>query len=249
MLGKYILILCTLFLLCTNCKRNNRISADAEENGFPAKSINDTIQGTSPEADSVVSSDYKFTGESLEEIMDFLNKRIKETLVRHNVPGWGVIDSENRIYVDMIVYNEEKIAEFRKYVMDSPIIVFREIKNRRPEGEDCETCGFKIVASPNTYRKPLSKINVNISNDNDTGEGVSGEYFFIEYLNSGKWETVPLNYSHNSIGYPVEAGKSRNIEVNLQPETYDYKAGSYRVYKTVSYNGKSYVLIAGFIIE
>ena len=232
-----------LLILVTGCNQKNN-SDDASRE----KSLDNLIENPQEDGAEFIDNESKFTDKELTRIMDSLNNIIGMTSVRHNLQSWWVDESKNRVIVNMIVCNKEKIAEFKQSVMNSPAILFEEVEDVKPEGIICDSCGFGMKVLPHKLKLPVSKLKIKITNNNE-GEGMTGELFFIERFDGNNWKAVPLNYTFNSIGYMMKARKTWEIGVNLQPEVYDYKEGKYRIYKQVLYNKEHYILTAEFIIE
>lgn len=246
----FVNILSSLFLLASLGSCSSPSSTHTDENKSDVK-VSDTIR-VQEAGDSIkeviTGSKRQFTSKELPELMDYLNEQIEKTPIKYNVQAWALMEVEKQIKVQLIVCNEKTINEFKKYVIDSPFIIFKEVESHRPTEEVCESCGFKMIASPAVYKLPVRDISVKISN-NTKEEGMTGEYFYIEYYSETNWEKVPLNSFFNSLGYPVEAHQIRVFSVNIQPEVYDYKAGKYRVYKRIIIDKKTYALISEFRIE
>lgn len=242
------LLICFLVIIFSCCSKLSTPPSDGEK----ADTVTAEVKYAELRSDSIVEtqteSDHKYSLKELNKLMDYLNGKIDKSPVKHNVQAWAVDELEKRIEVQLIVCNAEKIAEFMKQVSNSPAIIFSEVISHRPSGELCGSCGFVMVASPNVYKLPVEKINVKITN-NTEAEGLTGEYFYMEYYNGNDWEKVPLNSFFNSIGYPIEASQTRNLIVNIQPDTYQYKSGKYRIFKTISVNKKDYSLIAEFRLD
>lgn len=235
------LFLVLIFL--TGCKQKNN-----NDNMSGNNAAENQIEILSEDKVEIIDDESKFTNKELTLIMDSLNNILETTSIRHNLQSWWVDESKNRVVVNMIVCNKEKIEEFKKYVMNSSAILFEEVEVVKPEGIVCDGCGLEMKVIPHNLKLPVSKIKVKITNNNEE-DAMTGELFFIEHFDGDNWVGVPLNYSFNSIGYIMKARKSWEIEINLQPQTYNYKQGKYRIYKQVSYNKEDYILTAEFIIE
>lgn len=178
------------------------------------------------------------------ELMDVLYERINASPVKHNLSMWYVV--ENRVHVNLIDCTEVKVAEFEKQIIRSPAIVFEESAIPTPP-PICDTCGFTMSTNAANYFLPVDTIEVTIRNEN-TFEGMTGSSFLIEYYEKGAWRGVPLNYLFNSIGYDIYAKQSASFTIDLQPLTYDYKGGRYRVYKKVFAGDKDFSVVAYFTI-
>ncbi|MDR2954187.1 MAG: hypothetical protein LBV43_03815 [Prevotella sp.] len=245
---EFIFLLCILLTL-NSCKQSTSKSSDTVETG--SESVIDATDNILLEDTTELQQydpDRKFSIKELTEVMDTLNSRMGETPMKYSTSAWALDEGKNRVVVYLINYNKENINKFRREVIDTPAILFVEVKINKPHHPVCDTCGFSMTVRPEVYKRPVTKINVVIDNKSKS-KLMGGEDFFIEYSDNGSWYPVRLNYTFNSLGYIIEKNASRDFEINIQPEIYDYKPGKYKIYKTVSQDGEHYNLIAEFEIE
>lgn len=243
----FIGFLSVIFILSSCVQKNQTDKAEHIVDSIRIPSDNfqiDTIREDITEE----TANIKYSKKEIDSIMGILNERIPASPFTHNIESWWVAEPENKIYVGMIVMNNEKINTFKKQILNSPAIIFKETIIKKPEEPICTSCGFTMIAEPDNYNLPVKTINVRIDN-NTVKEGNTGDYFYMEYYNGDEWETVRLNYIFNSIGHPLYAHESRSFTINLQPETYNYKAGKYRIYKRINTENKNYLLMAAFTLS
>ncbi|GEM_PF-3501844 len=187
-----------------------------------------------------------FSPEELNQIMDSLNKSLDANRkILNNIVTFSVRDGY--ILMEVIDGSKEKLSEFRKEIIDSPAIRFEEIAPRKPDGKECNSCGFELFLPTATYKLPVDNITAVIKNNTDR-EAIAGVDFFIEYFDQGDWKAVSLNYFFIAIGYDVLPHESSEFVINLQPESHTYQPGLYRLYKTIISDEK-YNLIAEFRLE
>lgn len=164
---------------------------------------------------------------------------------------WNTDDS---VFLTLIVTEKEHIEAFRKYVFDSPLIKIGGGPGRPPKGilvEDTNSFFMRVI--PNVYPVSIEQIEIAITNHTDQ-EGMAGEDQYIEYFDGNAWTGLPQNNFVIDIGYPVFPDETRDdFTATLVPELKKNKPGLYRVYKTISTGvGKDlvkYVLTAPFYLS
>jgi len=238
MKSEFYLVLCIVAFFIYGCSGKQ----SAPNNKNSPEPVQDTLMYE--DYPDYTTEQINYSEEELNVIMDSLAKIIKPELSPYyNITGLGVLNGY--IEVSLIDSTMQKINEFRKYIMNLPAIRFRQAIAEKPKNKECISCGFDIAAVPAEYTLPTESIKITIKN-NLQEEGVTGDGFFIEYLENEEWKPVRLNYNFNSIGYPILPGNSKTFTIDLQTKTYNYKPGKYRIYKTISINKTQYSLIADF---
>lgn len=164
----------------------------------------------------------------------------------------SIWNTEDSVYLQLLVTDPEYIQAFKTYVFDSPLICLGGGPSSRPPlGILCEdTSLFTMRVIPNVYPTDIQRIEIRITNHTNQ-EAMGGEDQYLQYLDGEEWEGVPQHNIFNSIGYPIGPHETRDdFAAHLVPEIKANKPGLYRVYKTVNVGrGKElveYVLRATF---
>lgn len=206
--------------------------APVSTNGWNAKQIRDSIQ--------------RFLGADVSALPAHLRRIWKNMNML-----WNTDDS---VFLTLIVTEKEHIEAFRKYVFDSPLIKIDGGPGRPPKGilvEDTNSFFMRVI--PNVYPVSIQQIEIAITNHTDQ-EGTAGEDQYIEYFDGNAWKGLPQNNFVIDIGYPVFPGETRDdFTATLVPELKKNKPGLYRVYKTISTGVGNdlvkYVLTAPFYLS
>ena len=92
-----------------------------------------------------------------------------------------------------------------------------------------------------------------IINNKLAGRLIFGEPYFVEFYNKGTWERLKVfeGLTHYDIAYVASSGDSVELEINLQPQPFDYKPGEYRILKEFKsqLTGKTIIATTEFLIE
>lgn len=108
--------------------------------------------------------------------------------------------------------------------------------------------GITMLATPEICSPAARKLSLKISN-HQSAEASTGMDYTIEYLNGTVWTEIPLQFAVNDLKIILLPDASRKIDIYLYPEQYQYKAGQYRICKTVSTAEKEYKVYAPFTIR
>lgn len=176
-----------------------------------------------------------FSESQLKLLMDSLyNKQYNLPESSRLVTGYGIM--ENHIEISLIYYSEENVARFRKEIMDHPAFVFAKpdnkasINKRRSTFTECKDCKVEMELPTNTFTTVPGKIKLIMHNKSQNAI-MTGEYYSIERYNGDYWEIIPFSLAFIDLGYNIPIGISRNFEINLHSNLYDYQPGKYRVIK------------------
>lgn len=111
---------------------------------------------------------------------------------------------------------------------------------------------LKLTGSPKVVTNVTDTIVVSILNGTSQ-EVTTGEYYeverFIDEEDFKGWQKLPLDMFFIDIAYILQAGESKDFQILLNPESYKYESGKYRICKKASTEKGQHDLFFNFEIK
>jgi hypothetical protein len=93
-----------------------------------------------------------------------------------------------------------------------------------------------LSSESSVFADAAAAIAITLRNGLDT-EIAAGDSYTVEYQNAaGVWNPIPLDIAFDLPGIVLKPGESRDFEISLRPDQYEYAAGEYRIRKPYSVN-------------
>ncbi len=229
-------MLITALVLFGSCKGKTSSSihkGDVDKSPDTVSAIDSPIIEGSPPTKETPSQ--IFSESQLKLLMDSLyDKQYNLPENSQLVTGYGIMG--NHIEISLIYYSEENVARFRKEIMDHPAFVFAKpdskaaINKRKSTFTECKDCKVELELPTSTFTTVPGKIKLIMHNKSQNAI-MTGEYYSIERYNGDYWEIIPFSLAFIDLGYGIPIGISRDFEINLHSNLYDYQPGKYRIIK------------------
>jgi hypothetical protein len=223
----------------------------------------DQIKGRKSVAKQVGSNNFiaitgKYSFKTLTKNMDELNAFVLNKAndsVIGNINAFCLREDKNRIEMELGEYTEEKIQEFKSKVMNSPAIVFKKSAGRNqdssPLKKDTSLKELVLSIEPKIFTsRNIGTAKVVLTN-NTKDQILTGDHYFVERYDGKIWKKLKFfdGLAFYDIGYRVTPLNSKEFIVNLNPVSYNYAPGRYRVVKDVYVSRKKNFVTAEFIVE
>lgn len=134
---------------------------------------------------------------------------------------------------NIIQHRKESIMTSSYSTEDAPIPKISRLSlDKQNNPSDGSEMKISMMLTQETCSSSTEKMNVIIKN-NTLVQYYTGMKYSIEYFNSSTWVKVPLDIVVNYSIVLLKSKESEEFSVYLYPEQYHYKAGKYRICKTV----------------
>lgn len=180
----------------------------------------------------------EFSQQELLDVMDILSDMWQDNPVMQNVRGMGMDTIGNRIDIYLLLGDEEHIAEFRREVMDSPMLAFSGTRGSVLVLDDlAEPLRYNplltnVLMEVTDYSNLPNEITVTISN-NSPYMIMTGYPFLVEAYYNGSWWQVPMSGMFILMGITIDTGETYDFVKDLSFNVGPLERGFYRIRKDV----------------
>ena len=221
----------------THVNENETVVAD------DSRTETDTAEAVVDTAAIAVAEPRKLSAKELTELQNLISDRLQRldnNPLQQNVWGCGVL--ADAVEVSLAINTPYWQAEFKKYISDSPNIMFAGPSTPQPVSErvDSTTELADIRLRPDSASFSIDSDYATFTLENDSRENITfGVDYIVGFRGADKrWYRLPHPGIWNDLGITLLPTGRYSIKAALNPGLNKNRPGTYRLYKQIQYEGE-----------
>ncbi len=241
------IIIWSLSLIClVGCNRHSagtHVNENETVVADDSRTETDSAEAVVDTAAIAVAEPRKLSAKELTELQNLISDRLQRldnNPLQQNVWGCGVL--ADAVEVSLAINTPYWQAEFKKYISDSPNIMFAGPSTPQPVSErvDSTTELADIRLRPDSASFSIDSDYATFTLENDSRENITfGVDYIVGFRGADKrWYRLPHPGIWNDLGITLLPTGRYSIKAALNPGLNKNRPGTYRLYKQIQYEGE-----------